>query len=182
MVDCIRRRKWAEQPAFPSLLLNCGCEVTSCLRLILLWLPHHDMRRQCFSFAWNSQSRLQGSTCLPCSWVTNVYHHTQLLIGVHSPAVGSCVYKWLIPLISYFLPELEVAETWGEPVSGYRCLVLGSLGLASVLWFSSFSGEDVGRLKRQTQRLEQVSVKFNEDLPIKDHFWIRMLIDLAFKA
>lgn len=126
------------------------------------WHEETVSQKQCFSFAWNSQSRLQGSTCLPSSWVTNVYHHTQLLIGVHSRAVGSCVYKWLIPFISYFLPELEVAETWGEPVSYWRCLVLGSLGLASVLWFSSFSGEDVGRLEQQTQRLEQVSVKFNE--------------------
>lgn len=117
---------------------------------------------QCFSLAWNSQRRLQGSTCLPSSSVTNVYHHTQFLIGVHSPAVGSCVYKWLIPFISYFLPELEVAKTWGEPVSCCRFLVLGSLGLASVLGFSSFSDDDVGRLKQQTQHLEQVSVKFKE--------------------
>lgn len=69
-----------------------------------------------------------------------------------------------MPFISYFLPELEVAETRGEPVSGLRCLILGSLGLASVLWLSTFSGEDVGKLKQQTQHLEQVCVNFNEGL------------------
>lgn len=46
---------------------------------------------------------------------------------------------------------------------------------------SSFSGEDVGRLKQQTQCLEQVSVNFNEG-PLRTIFWIRILIDLAFKA
>lgn len=88
-----------------------------------------------------------------------MYHHIQLLIGVHSPAV--CV-QVTDALISCFLPGLEVAETQEEPVSCLRCFILGSLGLASVLWLSSFSVEDIGKLKQQTQHLEQVSANFNE--------------------
>lgn len=111
----------------------------------------------------------------PAVATTNGHHHTQLLIGVHSSAVGSCVYKGQTLFISYFLPELEV--------SCLRCLILGRLCLASVpsRSLSSFSGEDSGRLKQQTQRLEQVSVNFNEG-PLRTIFWIRILIDLAFKA
>lgn len=41
VMECMKRRKWTEHSIHCSLILDSGCNVTSCLTVLLLQLPYH---------------------------------------------------------------------------------------------------------------------------------------------